>query len=308
VAGSPYAITASLGTLDAVSYNFVFVAGELAVTPASSANSVTSSPNPSPTGSNLTFTATLSPLAPSSGMPSGAVQFLANGSPLGSPISLSGGVANMTISTLPHGIHSIAAEYVGDGNFFGSTNSLQASQIIDTLPSITLATYTRASNAWIQIPIPDLMTNHTSDADGDALTLVSVGSGTNGATTLIFGDFIYYLPSDSHPNRNTTDHLDFIVTDGFPGGTVTNQIRVTLEVPSASPATIRGITVGVSDVRLTFTGSPDSTYRVERTALLEAGNTVWQEVGSATTDGSGRGEFTDINPPGARGFYRMVWP
>jgi hypothetical protein len=214
----------------------------------------------------------------------------------------------MTISTLPHGIHSIAALYAGDGNFIGSTNSLESVQVINTLPSVTLASYTRAKNAWIQISIPDLMTNHTSDADGDPLTLVSVGSGTNDATILIFGDSIYYLPSDSHPNRNTTDHVDFAVTDGFPGGTVTNHIRVALEMSSASPATITGITIGLSGVRLTFTGSPNYSYRVERTAAFEAANTVWQEAGSATTDGSGRGEFTDINPPAARGFYRVTSP
>jgi hypothetical protein len=180
--------------------------------------------------------------------------------------------------------------------------------VINTLPSVTLASYTRANNAWIQISIADLMASQTGDADGDALTLVSVGFGTNGATVLIFGDSIYYLPSNSHPNRNTTDHLEFAVTDGFPGGTVTNHIRVALEISSGSPATISGITVGVSGVRLTFTGSPNYSYRVQRTAAFEAGNTVWQEAGSATTDGSGRGEFTDINPPGAIGFYRLTSP
>src|SRR5512138_1850876 len=138
------------------------------------------------------------------------------------------------------------------------------------------------------------MTNHASDADGDALTLVSVGSGTNGATVLLFGDSIYYLPSDTDPNRNTTDHLDYAVTDGFPGGTVTNEIQIQLETTvSAAPAVLTAITAGTDGVRLRFTGSPGYAYRVERTASLQGGGTAWTNIGAATTDTAGQGQFTD---------------
>ena len=114
------------------------------------------------------------------------------------------------------------------------------------------------------------------------------------------------MPSNTNPNRNTTDHLDYAVTDGFPGGTVTNQIQILLDAPAPTPATLTGIRVGAGSVILTFTGSPNSTYQVQRTTALEAGSIVWQGIGSATTDGTGRGQFTDTNPPLGRGFYRAV--
>jgi len=265
---------------------------------------VVSSANPSPTGSNVTFTATLSGVAPSAGVPTGTVQFMVDGSPLSTPVSLASGVASLPIATLAHGIHTIAAGYAGDGNFFGCTNALGSNQVINLSPVATLATYTRPNNSWLQISIPQLLAGYTSDPDGDALTLVSVGSGTNGATILLYGNSIYYLPAS--PDRNTTDSLDYAVTDGFPGGTVTNEIRIQVNVPVLTPATFTQITPGAGTVTLTLTGSPNSTYRIQRTAALEPGSLTWQQVGSTTTDGTGVGRFTDTSPPAGRGFYRAV--
>jgi hypothetical protein len=170
------------------------------------------------------------------GIPSGTVQFTADGSPLGAPVKLESGVASLTVATLSHGVHTIAAEYDGDGNFSASANALalELNQVINFVPRTTPATYTRASGDWMQIAIPELMAAHASDADGDELTLMSVGSGTNGATVLLFGGYIYYLPSKTDPKRDTTDHLDYAVTDGFPGSTVTNQIQI--QVGSLTPA------------------------------------------------------------------------
>src|SRR5206468_2702872 len=162
VAGSPYPISTALGTLSAANYSFAFADGLLSITPASVVNGLTSSINPSPTGSNVTFTATLSALLPGSGTPSGGVQFKADGSPLGSPAALSSGVTRFTTSSLSHGTHTITAEYAGDGNFFGSTNDLGLGQIIDIPPAALPATYTRTANLSLKIFIPDLITNYTT--------------------------------------------------------------------------------------------------------------------------------------------------
>jgi hypothetical protein len=308
VAGSPYVINASQGTLAAANYNFVFVAAQLTVTSAFSANAVTSSANPSPTGSNVTFTATLSPVSPSLGTPSGTVRFIIDGAPHGSPVGLVGGVAALTLATLTHGTHTISAEYVGDGNFLSSTNGLGSSQVINAAPIAGLAIYSRASNEWVEISVPEFMTTHVSDADGDPLDLVSVGSGTNGATVFVFGDSIYYLPSNSNPNRNTTDHLSYVVTDGFLGGTVTNSIHIRLDsMDPGLPAVLTGIVAAGANTYLTFTGSPGYTYWIQRTASLQDAATVWEDLGNATTDGSGGAAYTDSNPLPGNGFYRAVW-
>jgi len=307
VAGGPYPITASRGSLGAANYDFTFLPGQLTITPALVENVVVSSANPSPTGSNVTFTARVSGVAPSTGVPSGTVQFTVDGSPLGEPANLQSGVASLTIATLSHGVHTIAAEYAGDGNMSPGTSALGLSQVINCAPSTTLATYARASGDWLQIGTAELMANHTSDGDGDQLALVSVGSGTNNATVLLFGGWIYYLPSDTDPNTDTTDHLDFVVTDGFLGGTITNQIRIQIEAQTpAAPAVLTGLTAGASGVRLMFNGSAGYTYQIERAAGLQGGGTVWTKIGTATTDQAGQGVFTDNNPPAGQGYYRAV--
>ncbi|TAK93698.1 MAG: Ig-like domain repeat protein [Verrucomicrobia bacterium] len=313
VAGSPYAINASKGALDSANYDFNFVAGSLTITPASLTGALVTSANPSPTGSNVTFTLTLNAVAPSAGIPTGAVQFIADGAPSGSPAGLSSGVASLTTSSLSHGLHSIAAAYAGDGNFRGVTNDLAATQMINSAPLATSATYLRSSNFWVKIPIPDLLTNRTSDADGDARTLVSVGAGTNGATILVFGDGVYYLPSDSDPNRNTPDHFDYTVTDGFAGCLATNQICVRVNAPSnpgtnSPPPSLTSLTVVQNGIKIAFSGVAGNTYHVERAALLAGDQTAWVDLGAATLDEVGQGEFTDTNAPPSAAFYRLAWP
>lgn len=39
-------------------------------------------------------------------------------------LPLSGGAASYTVSSLAHGVHTVAAEYAGDANFLGTTNML----------------------------------------------------------------------------------------------------------------------------------------------------------------------------------------
>jgi hypothetical protein len=311
VAGSPYAITASQGSLSSANYNFTFIGGALTITPASLIGAVTTSANPSPTGSNVTFTMALNAVSPSTGVPTGAVQFSADGTATGSTASLGGGAASWTTASLSHGLHSIAASYGGDGNFYGVTNNLDVTQIINSAPLAALATYLRSSNFWVKIPIPDLLTNYTSDADGDARTLVSVGDGTNGATIIVYEDGIYYLPSESDPNRNRPDYFDYVVTDGYAGGQVTNRICVRVNNPNVvapAAANITRIAAVTDGMNVQFLGEANYTYHVERAELLEGSNTVWVDFDSVTTDIDGFGEVTDANPPLERAFYRVVWP
>jgi hypothetical protein len=108
----------------APNYNITYVDGVLTITAASSSLALSSSTNPAPQGSNVTFTASLSAVAPGAGTPTGAVQFYTNGSPSGSPVSLSSGTAAISLSTLPPGTNTVAAVYAGDGNFLGSSNSI----------------------------------------------------------------------------------------------------------------------------------------------------------------------------------------
>src|SRR5262249_24854993 len=146
----------------------------------------------------------------------------------------------------------------------------------------------------------------TSDADGDLRTLLSVGSGTNSASISISGNSISYVPSASAPNRNTTDHFSYVVTDGFTGGTATNLIRVNV-TSAGAPANIAAILSVANGWKLCFTGTTLYTYHIERAAGLPGSGVTWVEIGSTTTDNTGAGVFVDTNPPAGQAFYRVVW-
>jgi len=111
------------------------------ITPANSATALLSSQNPSVRGSNVTFMATVTPMPPGSTTPTGSVQFYANGTALGSPVALTAGVASLNTTDLPVGTNTVTGSYLGDGNFFGSGNSL--SQVVRVVPAtpVTIVTH-----------------------------------------------------------------------------------------------------------------------------------------------------------------------
>ena len=100
---------------------------------------LTSSLNPSVYGQQVTFSATVSP---SSGA-TGTVTFMDGASILGASGLNASGVATFSTSTLGVGLHSITAQYAGDGSHTGST-SPALSQTVNKAPTTT--TLTSSSN------------------------------------------------------------------------------------------------------------------------------------------------------------------
>jgi autotransporter-associated beta strand protein len=127
VSGSPHQITANYSGDDNNNPSSTASALSQAVTGAASATALASSQNPSAAGSNVTFTATVSSGADA---PAGNVVFLANAVPF-STNALVGGVAAASTAALPAGTNTIAAQYAAQGNYLGSTNSLQ--QVVQSL-------------------------------------------------------------------------------------------------------------------------------------------------------------------------------
>ncbi|MEV6318559.1 Ig-like domain-containing protein [Streptomyces sp. NPDC051776] len=84
---------------------------------------VTSSPDPSVFGQTVTFTATVTPVAPGAGTPTGTVTFTESG---GGTVTVpldAGGVATFTSDALAVGTYSGTATYNGDTNFMPSTGA-----------------------------------------------------------------------------------------------------------------------------------------------------------------------------------------
>ncbi|NLD75810.1 MAG: Ig-like domain repeat protein [Acidimicrobiales bacterium] len=85
---------------------------------------ISSGPNPSVTGQPVTLSATAAAIAPAPGTPSGEVQFMADGAPLGVPVALDpAGQASLTTDELAVGVRSISATYNGDATFLPATSA-----------------------------------------------------------------------------------------------------------------------------------------------------------------------------------------
>jgi hypothetical protein len=113
------------------------------VNKASTSAVLTSSSNPSDFGATVTFSATVSAVAPGGGTPTGTVTFM-DGTKSLANITMNAGKALFSTSTLSIGVHSITAVYNGDANFNNGTSpvllqSVQNSTLIRSGIATTLS-------------------------------------------------------------------------------------------------------------------------------------------------------------------------
>src|SRR5262249_3419729 len=148
--------------------------------------------NPSLSGQNVTFTATISVNPPGAGTPTGTVQFVVDGSNAGSPVNVntSSGVTTASFSTsgLAVGTHTVSANYSGDGSFASSSGTLSGGQVVNK-------------------PAP-------------AATTVAVSSSTNPS---VFGQSIVLTATVTVPSPGTgtpTGTVQFVIDGTNAGGAV----------------------------------------------------------------------------------------
>jgi autotransporter-associated beta strand protein len=299
-----YVITPLVGSLTATNYSFaVFNTGSLTITKASSTNVVSSSSNPAPTGSNVTFTATLTAVGPASGTPTGTVQFLADGTALGAPATLSGGIASLTTNSLSHGTHIITAQYAGDGNFAGSTNTLSPNQSINSAPVAVSDTLQRYTTTGAKARVTALIANDT-DTDGDAISLISVNAASaQGGTVTTNHGWVFYTRPAGYTNA---DSFTYVITDGSLQATGSVAVAIVSDTNAAQNLDLSQ-NLGNGSLLTSFFGIPGRTYTIQYTTNLATPN--WQSLGTAAADATGRFQYTDspgTNLP-AR-FYRSTYP
>ena len=102
----------------------------------STATTLTSSQNPSRSGTAVTFTATVMAVT---GTPAGSVTFSAGGVPFATVALDAVGRASATTAALALGSQTISASYVGDANMQGSAASLL--QVVESTPVPMVAAY-----------------------------------------------------------------------------------------------------------------------------------------------------------------------
>lgn len=303
-AGSPagtYPIT--VGSADDLNYAITFVPGTLTIGRASSIGAIAASKNPALPGEAVALSFALTAVAPGAGVPTGTVQFVADGAPIGAPSPIVAGLAVLNLSTLPPGYHTIKAWYEGDANFRGATNTLAAQLLINTPPVAGADSMQRVSTNFAKVLLSALLAND-SDADGNAISFVSLGTPSAvGATVSLNGDWVYYFPIAGSTNA---DSFTYTITDGF-NATATGTVQVTVQSPPVPAPNLQIVDLGNGSFRLRFDGIPGISYRIESTD--DASLLIWQTLGTVTADASGQFTYLDTPPGGQpRRFYRSVHP
>ena len=115
-----YAISIGQGSLASAKYTFSYVAGTLTVQQAATGASVTTATPFTAAGTPVTLTAAV--VSSTTGVPTGSVVFLSNGSALATIQLDASGHASYT-ATLPAGTNSITVSYQGDADYLQAASS-----------------------------------------------------------------------------------------------------------------------------------------------------------------------------------------
>jgi hypothetical protein len=155
--------------------------------------SLTSSPNPSTFSSPVTLTATVTPASAT-----GSVQFF-NGSAVLGTANLSGGTAQLTVTSLPAGADSLTASYGGDAANASSASGARL-QTVNKANSTTTLSANPASQSISGQPVTFTATVAPSAATGVVQFLD--GSTLIGSATLSNGTAVFTTTSLANGNHS----------------------------------------------------------------------------------------------------------
>jgi hypothetical protein len=209
-------------------------------------------------GQVVDFTATVSPVPPAQGTPTGTVQFQIDGSNFGNPVTLSGGSATISTGSLAAGSHTVSAIYSGDSNFASSTGTLSGGQSVNPAP-LTIS----ADNQSMTYggTLPTLTATYTGLVNGDTPATFTISPNTPPVLSTV--------PATSHAGSYTisiTGAYDPNYTISYATGTLTiNPAPLTITADNQSmvyggtlptlTATYTGLVNG--DTPATFNTSPN---------------------------------------------------
>lgn len=151
------------------------------VSAASTTTTLVASNNPAAVGAPVSFTATVAPVAPGAGTPSGSVTFKEGTTVLGTG-TLTGGVATFTTSTLPIGTHEIIANYPASTNFGASASATLTESIAALATTATLVSAPNPSKVKATVLLTATLTGDGGIPGGDVTFRDTTGA--DGGTTL----------------------------------------------------------------------------------------------------------------------------
>ena len=219
---------------------------------ANTTTTLASSVNPSAYQQSVTFTATVAPTT-GTALPTGTVQFSADGVATSGPVTLNGsGVATLTSTTLAVGTHSITAVYTPDSTSFTASSATALSQVVSKatlgqngLTNITLTSSPNPSNVGQSVTftatVPTGVTGTVTFKDGAATLGTGTISGTTAAfatTTLAVGTHpvTAVYGGDDNYNTATSAITNQVVNSG--GATNTNFLPAIPVATTSAPQNI----------------------------------------------------------------------
>jgi hypothetical protein len=186
-------------------------------------------------------------------------------------------------------------------NWYTGDLTVDGTLLVNRAPVANTAQYTRGRGASLKIPISELLANATSDADGHARSLSSVGTPTapSHGSVSMGGGWIFYTPTDE-----VSDSFSYAISDGH-GGTATGTIQV--NVAEAATGTVTISHTGGGAVTLRFYGIPGYEYVIQRSCgSLTNWADLYGPITAATNGTVGLVEYTDT--PGVScdpAYYRV---
>lgn len=249
--------------------------------------------NPTVFGQAVTFTATVSAVAPGAGTPTGTVTFLDSGNPVGSG-PLVGGVATFTTATLAVGSHTITTNYTGDGNFNGSSGALGAAQIVNKANTATAVTSSLNPSTLNQSVTFTATVSALAPGSGTPTGTITFLDGGNSIGTGTLSGGVATLPISTLTVGNHTITTTYTGDGNFngSGGSLTGNPQVVKKV-----ATTTSVTSSQNPSKfgqsVTFTATvvvtPPATGTPTGTVTFLDGGT---SIGTGPLDGSGVATFT----------------
>ena len=177
-------------------------AGGVTISPASWTTVVASSAPASVYGQSITFSATVSPNAPSTFIPTGTVQFQLDGVNFGDPAPLVNGVATTApIGTLSAGNHVVTTTYFNSNGDASGEGSLASGQAVAKAPLTIVAD--DAQKAY-GAAIPPLTAHYIGFVNGDAPANLDAAPTLSTTATTASAPGVYPINAAGQPTPTTT--------------------------------------------------------------------------------------------------------
>jgi hypothetical protein len=175
------------------------------VNKAASSTVVSSSHNPSVFGQSVTFTATVTAVAPGSGTPTGGTVTFKNGTTVLGSGGLVSGKATFAASSLTVGAHSITATYNG-GTAFNPSTSAVLTQTVNkaaTLTTLTSSPNPSTLGTTVTFKVTVAAVAPGSGTPGGTVTLKD-GTATLGSAALVSGKATFATSLLTHGSHSMT--------------------------------------------------------------------------------------------------------